>query len=74
MLQIAKSEGFSEDQFNACVGDEKSLKALSARVEANSKIDNVNSTPTFVINGESLEPGYHPLGDLDAAIAKAMAA
>jgi protein-disulfide isomerase len=74
LLQIAKSEGFSEDQFNACVDDEKSLKALSARVEANSKIDNVNSTPTFVINGKSLEPGYHPLADLDAAIAKAMAA
>jgi protein-disulfide isomerase len=74
LLNIAKSAGFTEDQFNACVRDEAALKALSNRVEANSKRDNVNSTPTFVINGKSLEPGSHPLTDLDAAIAKAQAA
>lgn len=71
LLRIASKFGLNEDQFNACVQNADSLKALSARVEANSKKDDVNATPTFVINGKSLEPGYHPLADLDAAIAAA---
>jgi protein-disulfide isomerase len=71
LLNIAKSAGMTEAQFDACVGDRNSLEALQARVEANMKIDNVNATPTFVINGKALEPGFHPLTDLDAAIAAA---
>lgn len=73
LLNIAKSEGMSEAQFNACIQNEDSLKALQNRVDANSEKGHVNSTPTFVINGVALEPGYHPLSDLDAAIAKAQA-
>jgi protein-disulfide isomerase len=71
LLKIAKGAGFSEDQFDACVKDDASIQALSKRVEANAKIDNVNATPTFVVNGKSLEPGYHSLADLDVAIAAA---
>ena len=74
LLNIARSAGFSEAQFDACVKNDASLKALSERVDANSKKGNVNATPTFVINGKSLEAGYHPLSDLDAAIAAAQKA
>ncbi len=74
LLNIARSAGFSDAQFDACVKNEASLKALSDRVEANSKLGNVNATPTFVINGKALQPGYHPLSDLDAAIAAAQKA
>ncbi len=69
LLNIARSAGFSEAQFDACVKNDASLKALSERVEANSKKGGVDSTPTFVINGKALAAGYHPLTDLDAAIA-----
>ena len=64
----------SEIQFNACIQNEGSLKALQNRVDANAANGHISATPTFVINGAALEPGYHPLSDLDAAIAKAQAA
>jgi protein-disulfide isomerase len=68
LLGIAKKFGLSEAQYSACVRDEAALNALSARVQANSKIDNVNATPTFVVNGKALDAGYQPLTVLDAAI------
>jgi protein-disulfide isomerase len=69
LLRIAQSLGMTEPQFNACVGDQNALKALNARVEKASK-DGVNSTPTFIINGQKLE-GEQPLAALDKAIAAA---
>jgi protein-disulfide isomerase len=74
LLNIAKSAGMTESQFDACVRDPKAIDALQKRVDANAKRDNVTATPTFVINGKALEPGYHPLTDLDAAIAAAQSA
>ena len=65
---IAKSTGMTEDQFNKCVTDEAAIKALQDRVERHNRDDHVNSTPTFVINGKALEPGYHTLDEIDAAI------
>ena len=74
MLNIAKSMGLTEAQFDACVKNEDALKALSSRVDRNTKAGNVSATPTFVVNGHALAAGYHPLTDLDAAIAAAQKA
>jgi len=71
LLNIAKSAGLTEAQFDACVKNEDSLKALKERTDRNADLGKVNATPTFVINGKSMEPGYHPLSDIDAAIAAA---
>jgi protein-disulfide isomerase len=68
LLDIAKSVGMTEDQFNKCVTDDKAIQALDARVDRHNRVDHVNSTPTFVINGKALEPGYHSLDEIDAAI------
>ena len=68
---IAKSVGMTEDSFNKCITDEAAIKALNDRVERHNRDDHVNSTPTFVINGKALEPGYHTLDELDAAIKSA---
>ncbi len=68
---IAKSVGMTEDQFNKCVTDEAAIKALQDRVDRHNNNDHVNSTPTFVINGKALEPGYHTLEEIDAAIKSA---
>jgi protein-disulfide isomerase len=65
---IAKSVGMTEDQFNKCVNDEASIKTLQDRVEHHNRDDHVNSTPTFVINGKAMDPGYHTLDEMDAAI------
>ncbi len=69
LLRVAQSLGMTEPQFNACVGDQAALKALDARVEAAGK-DGVNSTPTFIINGQKFV-GEQTLATLDKAIADA---
>ena len=71
---IAKTFGLGEAQFDACVRNEGALNALSVRVANNAKNGNIDATPTFVINGNALEPGYQPLSALDAAIAAAQSA
>lgn len=71
LLRIAQSVGMNESQFDACLNDSNALLALNQRADDHVKNDNVNATPTFVINGAALEPGYHPLSEIDAAIAAA---
>lgn len=71
LLDIAKSSGLSEDQFAKCVADEEQIKALNDRVERNQRDHGVSATPTFEINGRKMEPGYHTLEEIDAAIASA---
>jgi protein-disulfide isomerase len=69
LLRIAQSLGMTEPQFNACVGDQNALKALNARVEKAAK-DGVDSTPTFIINGQKMV-GEQTMAELDKAIAAA---
>ncbi len=74
LLRVAQSAGMSEDQFNACVTDEKGLKALNERVEKYSKEAKIQGTPTFVVNGKKVggdEGGARSLAELDKAIAEA---
>jgi protein-disulfide isomerase len=70
LMNIARSVGMTDDQFEKCVSDEKALTALNDRVERHNK-EGVNSTPTFVINGQKMEPGYHTLEEIDAMIKQA---
>ena len=74
LLRVAQSAGMSEEQFNACVTDEKGLKALNARVEKYSKEAKIQGTPTFVVNGKKVggeEGGARSLAELDKAIEEA---
>jgi protein-disulfide isomerase len=69
-LEIAKNNGLSEAQLDACLGDQAALAALKARVE--SAVDaGVNSTPTFFVNGKKVGAGEMTLEQLDAAVAEA---
>jgi protein-disulfide isomerase len=68
-LEIAKNNGMTEAQFEACINSQQGLKELRGRVEAAVNAG-VNSTPTFVINGKKHE-GEMTLQELDAAIAGA---
>jgi protein-disulfide isomerase len=67
LLNIARSVGMNDAQFNTCVNDEKAIQALNDRVEKHNK-EGVDSTPTFIINGKKMEPGYHSLEEIDAVI------
>ena len=68
LLNVAKSVGMTDDSFNKCINDEKAIQALNDRVERHTREDKINSTPTFVINGKGMEPGFHTLDEMDAAI------
>jgi protein-disulfide isomerase len=71
LLKIAQANGLDEKTFTACVNDANALQALNARVQNYVNNDHVDSTPTFVVNGAPMEPGYHSLAEIDAAIAAA---
>lgn len=74
-LDIAKANGLTEAQFEACLVDEKALAALETRVEYATGTDKVNSTPTFFVNGVLMANDHVPtLADLDVAIVRAMKA
>jgi len=71
LLRTAQSAGMTEEQFNACITDEAALKALNDRVEKAIKVDKVNATPTFMINGKKINEGEMTLAQLEAAVAEA---
>ena len=66
---VAKDNGLTEEQFEACLKNEAGLTALQARVKS-AVAEGVDSTPTFVINGKKYE-GEMSLEELDAAVAEA---
>ena len=71
LLKVARSVGVDEKQFDACTRDPAALQALDARVQGYLKTDKVSATPTFVVNGKTMELGYHSLAELGAAISAA---
>ncbi|WP_411287062.1 DsbA family protein [Phenylobacterium sp.] len=70
-VEIAKANGMTEPQFEACIADQPAQVALNERVRKVVEEDKVTGTPTFLINGKQLAGGVPTLADLDAAIAAA---
>ncbi|MEO6339375.1 MAG: DsbA family protein [Caulobacteraceae bacterium] len=68
LFRIGRSAGLTDDKINACIQDEKALKALNDRFEKAINVDKIDGTPTFVINGKKLESGEKTLAQLDAEI------
>lgn len=56
---IARSAGFSDEEFSDCVRDASNLEAVQAANERAAE-DGISSTPTFIINGVTIEPGSAP--------------
>lgn len=50
---IGKTAGLTDDQLDACFADADMAKAMVAVYQENQKADNVQGTPTFIINGET---------------------
>ena len=72
-VEIAKANGMTEAQFEACLTDEKASVALESRLEYATGTDKVTGTPTFFVNGVVMPNDHVPtLAELDAAIAKAL--
>ena len=70
LLAIARSCGMTEAEFDACMTNDAAFSALNARTERNSRMDDIRYTPTFIVNGRKLEPGYQSLDVLEAALRK----
>jgi protein-disulfide isomerase len=70
LLKTANAFGMNEQQFTACITDEKAIAALDQRIRA-ATAAGVTGTPTFVVNGRTVvSPGGEgaSLADLSAAI------
>lgn len=52
LMQAVKIAGFSQESFNACLTNQKLLDDVNATMQRGAKDFGVNSTPTFIINGE----------------------
>lgn len=72
-LEIAKANGLTEAQFEACLIDDKAGDLLEQRIRYAVETDKVNGTPTFFINGVLwADAGVPTLPEMDVAIAKAL--
>lgn len=68
MLAIAKQAGFTQDSFDKCLANQQVLDGIEqARQRAATKF-NVNSTPTFFINGK-IHRGAMTVEELDQRVA-----
>ena len=69
LTRIAKDNGLSAPQVEACVDDKTGLDALNARMKL-ADADHIEGTPTFLVNGVKLdEHGHDPdLALFDAAL------
>lgn len=71
ILQIGRRAGLSEAQLQACLSDQDYAKTLVEAYKTNATADEIQSTPTFMINGEqhSGAMGYEDFAELiDAAL------
>jgi protein-disulfide isomerase len=68
LLPIAQSAGLTPDQFTKCLSDEAAAMAMNDRIDKAARKDDVQSTPTFIINGKKMSPGEKTLAELDAVI------
>lgn len=73
LVKVAQTAGLTEDQFNACVGNDAALNDFNARTDQTARDNNIDSTPTFVVNGKILT-GPQDMPTMDKAIADAAAA
>jgi protein-disulfide isomerase len=72
LLQIARQAGISKDEFDKCLADKELFsKIVQTREIAHDKFQ-VDSTPTFFINGKRLK-GDHQIKDFEVAFGDAPA-
>ncbi|MHC8508550.1 MAG: DsbA family protein [Rhodospirillales bacterium] len=69
LIQVARMGGLSKADFDACIGNQELLEAIQQRKNRASEDMDVNSTPTFFINGDKIE-GARPFEDFEEVIEK----
>jgi protein-disulfide isomerase len=65
LRRIGRIAGMNDETINACLADSAKAQALVAEYQKNKDADGVDSTPSFLINGENVRnPGYSALKEL----------
>lgn len=67
MMKIARRNGLSNEQIQACLSDEAYAKSLIEWYQENATADDVTSTPTFIIAGDK-HTGNMPFEDFAALL------
>jgi len=67
LRRIGLKAGLTADEVNACLNDNEMAKAMVAAFQTNAAADGVESTPTFLINGEK-HTGDMPYADFAALL------
>ncbi|ESQ77513.1 thioredoxin domain-containing protein [Asticcacaulis sp. YBE204] len=65
LKDLSKKSGLSESEMDACVKNDALYKAVSARMQTQMTTDDVDSTPTFFVNGKRVQSDY---ASIEAAI------
>jgi protein-disulfide isomerase len=73
LLKIAKQAGLTQQQFDACLSNQKMLDSIDWVRERAAEKFGVNSTPTFFING-TIHRGDMTIDELEKRLAPALAA
>lgn len=66
LRRIGRVAGLDNDQLEACLADSDTAQAMVAWYQTNAEADDVNSTPTLIINGE--KHGNMSYADLSAIL------
>ena len=67
LFRIGNSAGLTDAQITTCFSDEAQITALQGRVDKAIKEQNIAATPTFIVNGKTLE-GEKTMAEFDAVI------
>jgi len=60
LRKLAKTAGLTDDMLDACMNDSDQAKNLVSWYQANATRDDVNSTPTFLIDGKKYSNMAYP--------------
>lgn len=66
LRRLGRTAGLSDEQLEACLNDGDAAQALVAEYQRNAEADGIDSTPSFVIGGETYS--NRPYDDLAAVI------
>lgn len=66
--QIARIGGLSDEEYKACISDQKLTDFIVQRIEEGNKKYGVTSTPTFIINGKKSIVGAQPYEEFEKVL------
>lgn len=73
LRQNAALAGMDDETFESCLNDQELKEGLIARMQDRQSNHNINSTPSFIVNGTRVLTGMMPVAAFEQAINEALA-